>query len=285
MWTATAALLRARVRSGSAGARQYNRDSLARRTDPARYANSDHARFHQRHARVRSPHPVGSPPRPTTSYHRARRREGNRTSDGSLLNLRIELGCLAPVEHSVVADHTHRTVSYPARTNWRGRAPRSCPCDVAPSRNQHELSGMVEASKRVLLDQALRIGAQIETRAQRVQSRRTQLLHHQFGERNHLRLTRLGRIETLLHDRKPFGRRRIRDYLADAQVIVLEYFEAPLFLHGLVVTLRAPADHGLFVAPGRERQNARWPSLAREAVNVDEAVNTLELGPQVLGEA
>jgi len=52
----------------------------------------------------------------------------------------------------------------------------------------------------------------------------------------------------------------------------------------MVLAVGAPADHGLLVAPGGERQHAPLMTLALEALIVDEAVDCLELGLEMLGE-
>jgi hypothetical protein len=60
-------------------------------------------------------------------------------------------------------------------------------------------------------------------------------------------------------------------------MIVLEYLEASFRLRAMVLTLRAPAHHGLFVAPGRQRKQATFRPFAFEPLVVDEAVHGLEL--------
>src|SRR6266704_2151522 len=56
-------------------------------------------------------------------------------------------------------------------------------------------------------------------------------------------------VEALLDNGQAPRQIAIIDQLADAQVIILENFEPALLLYAVVVVLRAPAHHGLFVAP------------------------------------
>src|SRR5262245_35949893 len=105
---------------------------------------------------------------------------------------------------------------------------------------------------------------------------------HHFGNGDDLRLTGLGRVKALLLE--AFPDRRIHRDLANAQMVILEYLEAALFLHSMMLGLRAPADDRLFVAPARKRQQVAFRVPAREAIDIDESVDRLQLRSQVFCE-
>src|SRR5262249_52096910 len=105
---------------------------------------------------------------------------------------------------------------------------------------------------------------------------------HHLGNAADLRHPGGGRANALPRD--PFADRRIHRDLANAQMVILEYLEAALFLHGMMLGLRAPADDRLFVAPARKRQQAAFRVPAREAIDIDESIDRLQLRLQVFGE-
>src|SRR5262249_55047694 len=72
--------------------------------------------------------------------------------------------------------------------------------------------------------------------------------------------------------------------LADAKVIILEHLEAALSLHAVMLTMRAPADHGLLVTPYRQRQHLAIHVEAPEALIGDEPIDGFEFRFQLLGE-
>src|SRR5262249_12318529 len=76
---------------------------------------------------------------------------------------------------------------------------------------------------------------------------------------------------------QPFRRGAVAGDFADAQMVVLQYLEASFRLHAMVLNLRAPAHHRLFVAPGRQRKQTTFCPFAFEPLVVDEAVHGLEL--------
>src|SRR5207248_2112152 len=104
------------------------------------------------------------------------------------------------------------------------------------------------------------------------------------GNRDRLcqRIHRL--VEALLDDRKAARRIAVVRHFADAQMVILENFESPLLLHAMVLALRAPAHHGLFIAPGGEREDAAFRPSALEPLVVDETVYRLQLGFEIFGE-
>src|SRR6185437_13164517 len=89
-------------------------------------------------------------------------------------------------------------------------------------------------------------------------------------------------VEALLGRRA--GQRVVGRDLADTQPVIREYLEAAALLRAVMLGMGAPTDHGLLVAPDREREDAAGGAPAPEAVDVDEPVDRLELWPQGLGE-
>jgi hypothetical protein len=75
-------------------------------------------------------------------------------------------------------------------------------------------------------------------------------IRNDLGERRHLRGADLGFVEPQLADGCLFGRAGVEGHVADAQVVVLEDLESPLFLNAVMLALRAPADDRLLVPPG-----------------------------------
>ena len=58
-------------------------------------------------------------------------------------------------------------------------------------------------------------------------------------------------VESLLDNGQAPRRIAIIGHLTYAQVVILENFKPALLLYTVVFALRAPAYHGLFIAPGR----------------------------------
>src|SRR5690349_8541231 len=103
------------------------------------------------------------------------------------------------------------------------------------------------------------------------------MLSRHLADREEFGGADFGLVETLLPYGVTLRRRRIRDDLADPQVIVLKDLGPTLLLCLVVHGERAPADHGLLVAPGRQGQNPAFVAPARVALVVDEAVDFLDV--------
>src|SRR5262249_42011920 len=117
-----------------------------------------------------------------------------------------------------------------------------------------------------------------------LRTERIPLLQHHFGNGDDLPFTDVGHVEALLPEGELLPSRCIHCDLANAEMIVFEHIEAALFLHGMVLGLRAPANYRFFVTPGRKREYAAFRALARETVDVDESIDRLQLRSQIFCE-
>src|SRR5262245_11568314 len=72
--------------------------------------------------------------------------------------------------------------------------------------------------------------------------------------------------------------------IADSQMVVAEDLRAARLLGQVMLADGAPANHRLFVAPGRMRQNPTRTPLALEALVVHEAVDLFQDRLQALGQ-
>src|SRR6516225_487485 len=186
---------------------------------------------------------------------------------------------LAAVRHAVVPNDANVPASDIFGSLETGRCPGVRSSCVVPEPEDDELARMIDALEHLDVDDAVAIGAEAESRRQRV---------HVYGDiasvaRRELRNRRdlcppdHGLVEPPLFDLRPFRRVAVAGDFADAQMIVLEYLEASFRLRAMVLTLRAPAHHRLFVAPGRQRKQATFRPFAFEPLVVDEAIHGLEL--------
>src|SRR5216683_4913899 len=77
-----------------------------------------------------------------------------------------------------------------------------------------------------------------------------------------------------------FAHAVVADYARNPQTIVSEHLRAPANLRFTVAAEVAPAPHRVLVAPERERQELALVRKARETLDRDESVDSLELRPQ-----
>src|SRR5712691_7997307 len=77
-----------------------------------------------------------------------------------------------------------------------------------------------------------------------------------------------------------FAHAVVADYARNPQTIVGEHLRAPASLRGAVAAEVAPALHRVLVAPERERQELVLVRKARETLDRDESVDSLELRAQ-----
>src|SRR5215208_7194745 len=199
------------------------------------------------------------------------------------LHTGVELRRLATFEHAVIANDAHVPLTQRFGPGGLARNPHPGDIRVTPRGEHGELAGRVDAGEHLAIDQA--IGGESEIVSKTIRVHVTAIrVGHDIRDGDDLGGADFGFVEALLIECCSGGRRAVRHDLADAQAVVEENLAPPSLLRGVMIGLRAPADDGLLVAPGREREQATTRTPALEAVDIDEAVDRLELRLELLGE-
>src|SRR6516164_3116095 len=189
----------------------------------------------------------------------------------------IELWRFIPIGHAVVANDTDAPVAELAEVGGCRRCPPPRRLGIAPSHQQQQLSRIVDALENLTVDKSLDVSVEAKRCRQmlRCDFRLVAVRRSELGDRDRLRHRVRRLVEALLDDANAARRIAVVGHLANAQMVLLEDFEPPLFLDAVMLTLRAPAHYGLLITPCRQRQQAAFRPGAFEALVVDETVDRL----------
>src|SRR5262245_58086157 len=131
------------------------------------------------------------------------------------------LGCLAPIEHAVVADDASPPMPKRCGNLRREGTPRGG-LHIPPRRQEQQLAGIVNALEHLVVYEAGVVCVEPEVGWERVRAYTdgAPLGWCKLSDGDDLGLADLGLVEALLRNRQSRWRCRIVGDLADAQVIV-----------------------------------------------------------------
>ena len=194
--------------------------------------------------------------------------------------------CFSSLEHAVVSNDAHLSMAHGFRRFPFGRNPRRGCLHAPPRQQEYELAPIVDALEHFLIDETVALRSKTEEKWQEfwLRGRIVGFGRHHLGE-----VTTLASPTSVSSRRSCLTERSVDGSVSRVtcpytQTIVLEHLETSFFLYAVMLAMRPPTHESLFVAPGRQRQNAPLVALALEAFVVDEPVDRLELRLELFGE-
>lgn len=151
---------------------------------------------------------------------------------------------------------------------------------VTPRNQKCHLARIVDARKKIIVDDSFVCGAEPESRGQLSERfKRHSLLRGDLRQGSQLGCSYFGFVKALLVDRGLLRRITIGGNVADPNVIILKYLGAASLLNHVVFGSGAPADDRLLVTPRRVREYPAGTASAFEALVVNEAVDRFQNWP------
>src|SRR5271170_3614594 len=140
----------------------------------------------------------------------------------------------ATVAHAVVADDAYRPVA-DIHAAPRIRLPQFAGGPIAPGNKQQQFAGVDDAGESLVRSDSTGLHRRrTEIGCERVAVRRAVVGRSKFADRDQLGGAGFGLVEALLRQTKIFGIMGVRNNFADAEMVILEDSQPPLFLSSMM---------------------------------------------------